>query len=168
MDLGPFSSRGRQDHINPTYAGKDFPIGEKYPGVQHKKHKYDTYHNKVNKYSTGHKYDTYPDYKDNKYRTGQKYGLYPYKDYKHTTGQKYDTYPKGYKYITEQKYDTYPKKDYKYPKTHIGNVYPDHGTEHYSIGHYDSHKGLYGDLIQKKDYNVKEDTYKKVKSKKTY
>lgn len=155
------SPRGRHNHIHPTYTGKGIP--EKYPGVQHKKHKFDTYHNKGYKDSISQKYDTYQDYKDNKYRTGEKYDYhtYPYKDYKYTTDQKYGTYQNAYKYNTEQKYDTYPKKDSKYPMTHIGSVYPDHDTRQYPTGHLDSYKGLYGNMTQKKDNKLKGNTHKK-------
>lgn len=161
LDVGPLSPRGRHNHIHPTYTGKGIP--EKYPGVQHKKHKFDTYHNKGYKDSISHKYDTYQDYKDNKYRTGEKYDYhtYPYKDYKYTTDQKYGTYQNAYKYNTEQKYDTYPKKDSKYTMTHIGSVYPDHDTRQYPTGHLDSYKGLYGNMTQKKDYKLKGNTHKK-------
>lgn len=118
--------------------------------------------------NTGQQYDTFPDYKHHKYSTGQKYDTYQNKDYKHTTGQKYETYSKGYKYTTGQKYPTNQEKDYKYQTTHVGSVFPDHGTIHYPAGRYGFYKGLSGEMIHKKDYKVKGDTYTKVKSKTTY
>ncbi|XP_065939351.1 uncharacterized protein [Magallana gigas] len=193
LGVGPFRGRGKHEYIHTTFTGKVVLTGVKYPGLQHKKNKYDTYHTKDYKYSTGqsnmddpyqqkydtyHKkdykhstgqqHDTYPDYKHHKYGIGLKYDTYQNKDYKHTTGQKYDTYPKGYKYTTGQKYHTNKEKDYKYPKTHVGSVFPDHGTMDYPTGRYGFYKGLSGDMIHKKDYKVKGDTYTKVKSKTTY
>lgn len=161
--------------IYDTYSNKDYKhaAGQKYDtylkGYKYTtEQKYDTYQKKDYKHSTGQQYDTYPDYKHHKYSTGQKYDTYQNKDYKHTTGQKYDTYPKGYKYATGQKYHTNQEKHYKFQTTHVGSVFPDHGTIHYPTGRYGFYKGLSGDMIHKKDYKVKGDTYTKVKSKTTY